>query len=226
MYDSSLDKLKKILEQKTATSEGFDLKSQEKRFDELNFLLSKEKKVVDELKKQINFSNVSQVLLGCDALNNKDVYLSLIKFAIESKKIPIFVLTTTNYNQFFSYLSENQIDSNKILVIDTVSKNISKINETDYLFFVDSLRNLTQLQIKIIKIFEISKLNVSDFVLIFDSVDVLSLYHDEQIILKFVYSLTKILHKNSVFGVFLSSNKLFSPRLAQFFDDFVEIKKI
>ncbi|HNV01132.1 MAG TPA: hypothetical protein PKK60_01750 [archaeon] len=226
MYDSSLDKLKKILEQKTATSEGFDLKSQEKRFDELNFLLSKEKKVVDELKKQINFSNVSQVLLGCDALNNKDVYLSLIKFAIESKKIPIFVLTTTNYNQFFSYLSENQIDSNKILVIDTVSKNISKINETDYLFFVDSLRNLTQLQIKIIKIFEISKLNVSDFVLIFDSVDVLSLYHDEQIILKFVYSLTKILHKNSVFGVFLSSNRLFSPRLAQFFDDFVEIKKI
>ena len=90
---------------------------------------------------------------------------------------------------------------------------------------IDSLRNLTQLQIKLVKLIEGKNSSDQECVVVFDSLDVFSLYHDDQIILKFVYSMTKLLHKHSVSGFFLSSKNPFLPKLVQFFDDFVELKK-
>lgn len=106
------------------------------------------------MEKQISFSKNTQTIIGCDSVNNKDVSLALIKFILNSNKTPIFILTTTNYNQFLSYLSENKIDSDKIFLIDTISKSISRVANTSNIFFVDSLRNLTQLQIKLVKLIE------------------------------------------------------------------------
>lgn len=225
MYDSSLEKLKKLLEEKKIDASVMQKSANQDKFDEINFFLSKEKKILDEFAKTITFSKNTQTIIGCDSVNNKDVSLSLIKFILNSKKTPIFILTTTNYNQFLNYLSENKIDSSKIFLIDTVSKNISRVNETNNILFVDSLRNLTQLQIKLIKILESKSSSNEEFIVVFDSLDVFSLYHDEQIILKFVYSITKLLHKNYVSGFFLSSKNPFLPKLVQFFDDFIELKK-
>lgn len=214
-----------MLEEKKGESTEFQKSLNQDKFDEINFFLSKEKKIIDELEKQISFSKNTQTIIGCDSVNNKDVSLALIKFILNSNKTPIFILTTTNYNQFLSYLSENKIDSDKIFLIDTISKSISRVANTSNIFFVDSLRNLTQLQIKLVKLIEGKNSSDQECVVVFDSLDVFSLYHDDQIILKFVYSMTKLLHKHSVSGFFLSSKNPFLPKLVQFFDDFVELKK-
>jgi hypothetical protein len=225
MYDSSLEKLKKLLQEKKVSPSIEGIKKEEDKFDEINFFLSKEKKITDELTKQINLSSKAQTIIGCDSSNNLDVSMGVINFILNSNKTPVFVLTTTNYNQFLNYLSEKKIDSKKLFLVDTVSKNISKVSESENLFFVDSLRNLTQLQIKLINIINDSCVSEKECVIVFDSMDVLSLYHDDSIILKFVYSITKLFHKYSVSGIFLSSKSPFLPKLVQFFDDFVELKK-
>ncbi len=226
MVGTSFDKLKELLEKSKTPVIDNVVKKEEEKFDQLNFYLSKEKKIFDELAKQISVVGKSQSIISCDSSNNQDLLIGLIKFAFYEKKIPILVLTSTNYKQILKIFLENKVDPKSVFIIDTVSKNISKVTETENIFFIDSLRNLTQLQIKLLKLFEKQKSKENDLFFIFDSVDVLSLYHEDQVLFKFVYSLTKLLHKYSVPGFFLSSNKVLLPKLTQFFDDFIELDKM
>ena len=106
-------------------------------------------------------------------------------------------------------------------VIDSISKSIANVSDSSNVLFVDSLRNLSQIQIKIINLIE----STQKVAFIFDSLSVLSLYHDEAVVFKFIYSLTKILHKNNSNGFYISAKKSLDLKLSQFFDESVEVKK-
>ena len=110
----------------------------------------------------------------------------------------------------------------KVFLIDTVSKNISFVKDMENIWFVDSLRNLTQLQIKIVKLIKTKK-NVA---FVFDALNVLELYHSRPILLKFTYSVSKLLKKYKLGGYYSITKPSLAPKLSQFFDNFAEIKKI
>jgi hypothetical protein len=59
---------------------------------------------------------------------------------------------------------------------------------------------------------------------IFDSLGILGLYHEESVVLKFIYSLTKLLHKRGASGFFVSAGKT-NPKIVQFFDEEVKMRK-
>ncbi len=190
--------------------------------EDVEEVLSKESRFYYEFNKKVLNSSSTNIIIDCDASNNRDLMRAIIKKAIEEKKVPILVLTSTNYKSMILFLKNSQIDLNKVYIIDTVSKNLIAVENFDKIFFVDSLRNLTQLQILIIKLLE----NEKSSILIFDSVDVLEFYHNEKVILKFIYSVSKLIQKKSAqFICIINSDKL-GPKLSQFFNDFVQIKKI
>lgn len=185
-------------------------------------LLSRENKFLTEINKRIPKDYSGNTLIGCDSKNNKDLIVAIIKGVILSGKKPIIILTASNYKTMSKLLKDSKISLDELYLIDTVSKGIINIHDFDKIIFVDSLRNLTQLQIKLLKILK----KDNNVVCIFETIDMLDLYHDEKLILKFTYSIIKLIQKASSSSIFLVNNKNISLKIAQFFTDFFEIEKI
>mgnify|MGYP005844291371 CR=1 FL=1 len=188
-------------------------------FDNFAPLLGQEKILV-EIKSRFSSGIHGQTLVFCDPSNSKEVVLALCKFVSNLGYVPAVVLLNNTYSSFSRDLLASKF-SGEYYIIDAVSNSISKTDESEKIFFVDSLRNLTQMEIKISKLVD---LNLR-FVFIFDSLWVLSLYHEDDVLLKFVYSVTKILRKRGVNSFFLLSNKNGVQRVNQFFDETIELKK-
>lgn len=199
-----------------------EIKKEVNKFDELQNLLSKDRRIMLEIKKQSSDCIVGQNLINCDPINNHDVILSLSKCILDVEKIPLIILTSTNYKSIIDLFEESKLSVENIFIIDTVSKNISSVIESDQFFFVDSLRNLTQLQIKLFKIISKNK----DVIFIFDSINVLELYHSEKIIFKFIYSLTKLMHKYKISGYYIVNKKSLVQKIGQFCDNIIKIDKM
>lgn len=220
MEETSFEKLKSLLATSPVIPDvGTKLKQSEDNFDEIESFLSKENQLFSEVNKQLGKFNTSQILVSIESSLEKDLLLALVKKCHAENKMPVVVLFSITYKSLFDALLEAKIDTSKVIVIDTVSKSISKVVENKNLFFVDSLRNLTQLQIKSVNLID----NRKDLCFIFDSICILDLYHKEDVILKFIYSMTKLLHKKRVPGVYLVCKTKSVPKVMQFFDDFVEI---
>ncbi len=215
--DEQMKKFEELLANKQKISES--VSKQEAKFDAFSSLAGSSR-VLFDLKTKLPFTFKGQVLVSCDSSNSKDVLLGLAKFVIQSNQKPVFVLMNYNYKTIQEALKADGVTADYIIV-DTVAKGISLVTDKDNIIFVDSLRNLTQIQIKLINILEYNK-NVS---FIFDSLGVLNLYHEDEVVFKFIYSLTKILHKENANGFYISSKKTLAPKLAQFFDESIELKK-
>jgi len=217
LTDEQMKAFEDILSKKDIFSSH--LTTQEAKYDAFKALSGCEK-VLAEVKSKIPLSFKGQALVGCDSSNLMDVFVAMVKFAIQSGYTPVLVLFMNNYLSVRKRLSEEGIKEN-CFIIDVVSKSISPVEETDNLFFAESLRNLTQIQIKILNV--ISK--EENAALIFDSISVLNYYHEDDTIFKFVYSLTKLVRKNNSSGFYVSTDAQISQKVGQFFDEYLELKK-
>lgn len=195
------------------------LTTQEAKYDAFKALFGNEK-VLSDIKSKIPLGFKDQAIIECDSLNLMDVFIASVKFSIQSGFTPVLVLFMNNYFTVGKYLEEEGI-KDKCVIIDAVSRSISPVVEGEKLFFADSLRNLTQIQIKILKTIR-SKENFS---LVFDSISVLNYYHTEEIVFKFVYSLSKLVRRNSSVGFYINTDPQLSQKLGQFFDEQIILKK-
>lgn len=195
------------------------LTTQEAKYDAFKALGGYEK-VLAEIKSKISIGFKGQAIIGCDSSNLMDVFIAMIKFSIQSGYTPVLVLFMNNYSTVKKRLIEEGITS-ECIILDAVSKSISPIVEEKNIIFADSLRNLTQIQIEILKILS-SKPNLA---LVVDSVSVLNYYHDDDTIFKFIYSLAKLIRKNSSNGFYVSTDAQLSQKVGQFFDEQLILKK-
>ena len=217
--ESAFSRIEALLSVKSSSGKG---NGRGGKFEELQSLLSPEQSLLRDIKRQIGGTFSGQNLVLCDPSNTKDAMSALMKLALENGKVPVLVLTGMNYKVALGMIAAAKVSENKVFIVDTVSKSIIKTKETDRIFFVDSLRNLTQMEITVFKLIE-KDLN-SCF--IFDSIDVLQLYHDDKVIGKFAYSLTKLLHRHKRAGFYLLNRKSLLSKLNQFADSAVELKRI
>jgi hypothetical protein len=216
LTDEQMKAFEAILSKKNVFSSH--LTTQEVKYDVFEALGGNEK-VLAEVKLKLPLGFKGQALVSCDPSNLMDVFVAMVKFAVQSGYAPVLVLFMNNYVSVRKRLIEEGIKEDCFIV--DVSKSISPVNEEDNLVFTDSLRNLTQIQIKLLNILSTKK----DVAFIFDSVSVLDYYHEEDTILKFVYSLTKLLRKNNSAGLYVSTDLKLSQKVGQFFDEHLELKK-
>ncbi len=198
----------------------FDADEALKRFGQLEELLSEEKLFGMQIEKQLPEEWNFQSIVLCDASKNRAIDAQLCKLAFAKGFSPTIVLASTNYKSMLNSLVNSNVDVSKIFLLDCVSRNLTLLKDTEKVFFVDSLRSLSDVQIKIINLIELNKKTC----FIFDSLDALLLFHNSKTILKFVSSLNKILRKNSSVAFFLSANQELSEQLSQFFEVIVEVK--
>ena len=214
----TIDDVESFLQKKEDVSTH--LNKEKDKFDKLQKILSREERIYYEVAKNVLGKADGQTLFLCDPVNATDVMVSIARRIVENGITPVIILTTMNYRAAQKVLEKAEI-VDKVFLIDTVSKSISLVKDKERVWFVDSLRNLTQLQIKIIKLIKGGE-KVS---FVFDALNVLELYHSEPIILKFTYSISKLLKKYNLAGYYSITKKLMVPKLSQFFDNLVEIKK-
>ena len=219
LQEADLSKLELLLKKKIG--ENASVKKSEPKFDEIQRILSRDNNVEVELNRSIS-SFEGQNIISCDSSNTKEIMVSLTKKIIAYGKSPVLVLTSVNYLVMQKLLEEKNISLKNVFIMDTVTKNILNEKDTLQTKFIDSLRNLTQLQIKMLKLIEKN----SNLIFVFDSLNVLELYHEEKIIFKFVYSLVKLLRKKQLPGFYLVHKSKTVPKLTQFFDDLIEIKRV
>ncbi|MDD2531303.1 MAG: hypothetical protein PHO61_01270 [Candidatus ainarchaeum sp.] len=217
LSDEQLKAFEEILSKKNIFSTH--LTTQEAKYGAFKSLSGHEK-VLSDIKTKIPLGFNNQAIIECDSSNLMDVFVASVKFSIQSGFTPVLVLFMNNYFTVKKRLEEDGI-RDKCIVIDAVSRSISPVIEGEGLFFADSLRNLTQIQIKILKI--ISSKN--NFALICDSISVLNYYHGDDVVFKFVYSLTKLARKNSSAGFYINTDSQLSQKLGQFFDEQLTLKK-
>lgn len=217
LTDEQLKAFEDILSKKDIFSSH--LTTQEAKYDAFKALSGYEK-VLADVKSKIPVGFKGQAIIECDSSNLMDVFIAMIKFSIQSGYTPVLVLFMNNYFTVRKRLAEEGINE-ECIIVDVVSKSISPVVEEKNLIFADSLRNLTQIQIKILQLLS-SKSNVA---LVVDSFSVLSYYHDDDTIFKFVYSFAKLVRKNSSNGFYLSTDPQLSQKVGQFFDEQVVLKK-
>jgi hypothetical protein len=217
---SNISEIEKLLTDKSKVSK--EVKKEEKKFDEINNFLSKENRISVELKRQIPSLCSGQTIVNCVAENDYDIIISLSKMLLKEKMTPIIVLTSLNYLSIKKLIEKANLDYNDFIIVDTVSKNIMHTSNDKNTFFVDSLSNLTQIQITLLNIIKSNKSPA----IIFDSLDVFELYHNNNVISKYVYSLTKLLHKYSCCAYYLLNKNALLPLIGQFFNSHIKIEKI
>ncbi|MCX6803170.1 MAG: hypothetical protein NTY48_01215 [Candidatus Diapherotrites archaeon] len=214
------DEQKKAFEAILAGSAaGFSSSKAKGAVDAFNSLLGSDR-VLTELKTKFSLSFSGSALVFCEPENSKEVLVALAKFCVQSEGVPVFVILGSNY-KYVQKLLVGSAFLGEYFIVDAVSKSISSVTDTDKLFFVDSLRNLTQLEISVMTVANKGK----KVVFIFDSIWALSLYHNEDVVTKFVYSMTGLLKKKGVSSFFISSNKAFGIKFTQFFDETFELRK-
>ncbi|MEK6959250.1 MAG: hypothetical protein AABW59_04355 [archaeon] len=190
------------------------------KFDELQELLSSDQSLLREARRQMGGEHKGQAIVSFDPSLHKDAIATLVKIALESGSTPAIILTTLNYKSFYRLMQEKNIDYARLIVVDTISKNISKPIEAPNLFFIDSLRDLTQIQIKIVNIMD----DYKDVCFVIDSLDVMELYHEDKIIYKFIYSLSKIIRKEKMSAFYMLNRKSLVSQLSQFVDSQMSLK--
>jgi hypothetical protein len=213
-----LEKLDKLLSSKKSVSNELD--KQRVKFDELQAVISDQAKIENEINKNIPAEIEFQTVLKVQPEKVREVIITLTKKLISQGKTPVLVLTTTNYQSAMKLLSEASVDLEKVKMIDCVTRNVYNAKNTNQIYFIDSLRNLTQLQIKIVNFFEKDK----NSAFVFDSLDTLELYHSKEVIFKFVHSATKILRQRSLQGYFIFADGDLVRHLTQFFDSVIDIQ--
>jgi hypothetical protein len=214
----NFEELQKLLSNQRKISE--EINKQLVKFEELQAVLSEQSKISNEIDKTISKERVFQAMIKTSPEKIRGVLITLVKKIIVQNKTPIIVLTTFNSKSMNKLLVGAGIDLDKIKLIDCVTRNVLNAKNTKQIQYVDSLRNLTQLQIKIIKLFEKDK----NSVFVFDSLDVLSLYHKNESIFKFAHAATKILRQRNLRGYFIFTDLQLIKKLSQFFDNIIEIK--
>jgi|GEM_PF-947408 len=208
-----------ILYGKNASPLGEKKRKKSKEFDPIKLLMGSGKVASDLM--QLTGGNFEEnILFICAPSDAKLVLCGLVRVSLQKKKSPAVVLLANNYKTITELLDDEKIGSVPVLV-DCVSESIYPVKPKRGVVFVDSIRNLTQIQIAVSELIRKSKSNF----FIFDSVDVLFLYHDEQVVLKFISSLIKILDANRCFAVFVSARQNLPSKFVQSFDEKYSLKK-
>ncbi|MFA5357507.1 MAG: hypothetical protein WC308_01135 [archaeon] len=213
------EKLQKLLSDQKNISVEID--AQLKQFEKLQSELSGQSKISLEIDKQLpgKASRFQAVIKTRPELLG-DTLIVTAKKIISSGKIPVMVLTARNYRVMIQELENAGIETKKVVLVDCVTKNIFCEKDKENIFFADSLADLPGLEIKIIELVEA----YSKAVFVFDSLDILRLFHSDENIFKFIHSITKILRKNSVNAYYFFGSNYIVSKISQFFDYSVEIE--
>jgi hypothetical protein len=198
------------------------IKKEVDEYDQISYLLSEEKNISNELKKELTFKKDGQTLIrNKNPELHQDTIIAIIREINKNQKKPVLILTKDSHQSIIKKLNKKNVLTEEIIFLDTISKSYMGNTIQKNVYYLDSLENLTQLQIMINKITDANK----EITFIFDTIDILELFHNEKIITKFFYSFTRLMNIKNKDCYYLISKETIMPKISQFFDKLITLEK-
>ncbi|MBM3199752.1 hypothetical protein FJZ53_02355 [Candidatus Woesearchaeota archaeon] len=143
------------------------------------------------------------ILLNGEAKELKQAMLSLVSYFLQTNKAIIFMTVDEPYAELDSRLKKMELETRKILFIDAISRPYSALESIGNCIFVNNPSNLTDMSIAVDG--AMNALEDTGYVLIFDSLSVLTLYNHPQETLRFFHFLVSKIKASNTKGIFMFS---------------------
>ena len=180
-----------------------------------------EKKLSQQLK---DIPNDSIVLVETSAENISEVAMTVVKILTNQNDYGIIVSANRPYVNLIANYQKNKIDTNKVYILDLLSKNQNADQPTDNVMFIKNASSLTDISLSINDY--IKKLEGRKFVFI-DSLTTMLIHNEPYVFARFMHSIFTRMRINGIGGIMISisdrTNREIRAEIAQLCDKVIKI---
>jgi len=180
---------------------------------------------IDSIGKELkNIPEDYIVLVETSAENAFEVALAIVKVLIKKNDRGIIVSANRPYINLLNIYKRNQIDVDKVCIVDLISKNQNAHVEAENVMFIESASSLTDISLSVNKY--IKKFEGNKFVFI-DSLNTMLIHNEPYVFARFIHSVLTRMRLNGVGGVMVSltdkTNREVRAEIAQLCDKVIKI---
>ncbi|PIZ51647.1 hypothetical protein COY27_02940 [Candidatus Woesearchaeota archaeon CG_4_10_14_0_2_um_filter_33_13] len=138
-----------------------------------------------------------------DAKKYQKTNIKIIEEMIKSNLPGVYVTLNRPYENIKAIFEKEKIDTSKVIFIDSVTETVSgKVKKRDDCLFIGGPKNLSDLSLAMDQ--AIMAIPKKDKFLFFDSLSTLALYHDINVVAKFIHFLSGKMRVWKIKGIIIS----------------------
>ncbi len=141
------------------------------------------------------------ILLEINPDNSSETTLASLEYLVNKNDTGIVVSASRPYANLLNMYKKNNIDINKIYILDLISKSQAAEVEAENAMFLDNVSSLTSISLAINEC--IKKIPGKKFIFI-DSITSMLIHNDQNVFARFIHSLLTRMRINGVDGVLVS----------------------
>lgn len=153
-----------------------------------------------------------------------EVSNAIVKYFSSKNDKGIIVSANRPYTTLLNNYKNNGIDTNKIFIIDCISKSLNADNKTKNVSFIENLSALTDISLSIDE--HINDSTSKKFIF-FDSLTTMLLHNNPNILARFIHNVLTKMRLNYIGGVIISlqdiNNREVRAEIAQLCDKVIKI---
>ena len=164
------------------------------------------------------------VLIETSADNISELTMAIVKFLTKQNDYGIIVSANRPYINLIANYERNKIDTNKVYILDLISKNQNADEPADNVMFIKNASSLTDISLSINE--HIKKLEGKKFVFI-DSITTMLIHNEPYVFARFIHSIFTRMRLNCIGGIMISmtdrTNREVRAEIAQLCDKVIKI---
>jgi len=180
------------------------------------------KKLEDELN---HFPEDYVILVETTPEKTLEITMALVKLLSNQSDKCIIVSANRPYTNLVNHYIRNEIDINKIFIIDCISKNLNKVENLNNVVFIKNLSALTDISISIDE--KLNNLSQGKKFICFDSITTMLIHNKPYIFARFIHNILTKMRIKGVGGVLISiqdnSNRDIRAQIAQLCDKVIKL---
>ena len=179
------------------------------------------KKMKDELK---NIPKDSIVLIETSSDNVFQVAMEAIKILTKNNDRGIVISSSRPYVNLMTNYKRNNIDTNKVFILDLISKSQNAHTKAENVMFMQNAASLTDISLSVNKYMK--KFNGDKFLFI-DSINTMLIHNEPMVFARFLHSILTRMRINGVGGLLISltdaTNREVRAEIAQLCDKVITV---
>jgi len=181
---------------------------------------------IEHLNKELkNIPEDYIVLVETSAEKAFEVALAAMKYMTKKNDHAIIVSANRPYVNLLNIYKRNNIETNKVHILDLISKNQNADIKAENVMFIENASSLTDISLSVNKY--IKKLNGNKFVFI-DSLTTMLIHNEPYVFARFIHSMFTRMRLNGVGGLLISisdrTNREVRAEIAQLCDKVIKIE--
>jgi len=182
------------------------------------------KKLSDDLNK---LTEGSIILLETSSDQSFETSMASVEALLNKNDSGIIISANRPYSNLMSVYKKNNIDTNKLYVLDLISKSQNADVEADNVMYVENASALTNISLAVNEI--LKNLNGKKFIFI-DSITTMLIHNEPYVFARFLHSILTKMRLNGVEGLLISlednTNKDVRAEIAQLCDRVIKTSKL